>query len=197
MTRDSRIDDYIARQAPFAQPILNHLREVVHATSPDIEESIKWGMPAFNYSGKGLATMAGFKAHATFALWHGKEAIGEAGKAGAMGQFGRLTEVGDLPDRAALEAMVKAAAAQIKAGAPRRAKTSAKPPLEAPADLNAALDAAPTARATFDAFPPGCRREYIEWIVEAKRPETRAKRLAQAVEWMTEGKKRNWKYEQC
>ena len=199
MPRDPRVDAYIASKADFARPILEHLREAVHAACPEVEETIKWSMPSFTCKGRILAHMAAFKAHASFGFWQGKEVVGDTGAEGdAMGQFGRIASIDDLPDREALDQMIRKAAALLEAGpAPRKAKVAPKPALETPDDLKAALAAEPKASATFDAFPPGCRREYIEWVVEAKRPETRAKRVAQAVEWMAEGKKRHWKYEAC
>lgn len=199
MSRDTRIDDYIAKQAPFAQPILTHLRDAVHAACPDAEETIKWSMPAFVYKGRPLAHMAAFKAHATFGFWRGKEVLGETGaERDAMGQFGRIAAIADLPDHATLAALIRKAAALTDGGdKPTRAKAAPKASLAAPDDLLAALAANRTAAATFDGFPPGARRDYVEWVVEAKRPETRAKRVTQAVEWLAEGKKRHWKYEKC
>jgi uncharacterized protein YdeI (YjbR/CyaY-like superfamily) len=198
MSRDPRIDAYISRQADFARPILEHLRAAVHAACPEVEETVKWGMPHFLYKGQMLAGMGAFKAHATFGFWRGREVLGETGgERDAMGQFGRLTSVGDLPEPPALEAVIRKAMALAEAGPKPRPESQPKPPAETPDDLRDALAASPAAGATFEAFPPSCRREYVEWIVEAKRPETRAKRLAQAVEWMAEGKRRNWKYENC
>lgn len=198
MSRDPRIDAYIARQADFARPILEHLRRIVHAAVPEAEETIKWSMPHFTVGGRILAGMAAFKAHATFGLWNAVDALGEAGaKREAMGQFGRLVSIADLPDEEALKAVVRRAADAAAQGPKPRPKKPPKPDLPVPDDLRAAIDANPEAAATFDAFPPGGRREYCEWIVEAKRPETRASRIAQAVEWLAEGKKRNWKYEKC
>jgi len=197
MSRDSRVDDYIAKQADFARPILEQIRAVVHAASPEIGETIKWGMPVFMYKGKQLAGMAAFKEHATLGFWNRSGVRGEAAKDGAMGDFGRLTSVDDLPDEAELTALVEKAMALIDAGArPVRDKT-VKAPLEMPGDLAAALAANPAAQATYNAFPPSCQREYLEWVLEAKRPETRAKRIAEAVEMMAEGKRRHWKYESC
>ena len=199
MSRDPRVDAYIDRQADFARPILTHLRETVHAACPEVEETIKWGMPSFCYKGKILAGMAAFKAHATFGFWRSSEVLGEAGgERDAMGQFGRLTSVDQLPPPDALRALVQKAMAAIDAGPPpAKPKKAPKPELPTPDDLRAALDAAPKAAAVFDGFPPSCRREYVEWIVDAKRLETRQKRIAQAVGWMAEGKRRNWKYENC
>ena len=199
MSTDPRIDAYIVRQAEFARPILEHLRAAVHAACPEAEETLKWSMPHFLYKGQMLAGMAAFKAHATFGFWRAKEVLGETGaERDAMGQFGRLASVADLPPDDVLQALIRKAMALTDAGSrPARPKAAPKPELETPPELDAALSANPAARATFDGFPPSCRREYIEWVVEAKRPETRAKRLAEAVEWMAEGKRRNWKYEHC
>jgi uncharacterized protein YdeI (YjbR/CyaY-like superfamily) len=199
MSRDARIDAYIGRQADFARPILEHLRSIVHSACPDAEETLKWGMPHFLYKGQILAGMAAFKAHATFGFRRGREVLGETGaEREAMGQFGRLASIADLPpDDVLRDLVLKAMALTDSATRPARAKAAPKPEPETPPELDAALFANPAARATFDAFPPGCRREYVEWVAEAKRPETRGKRIAQAVEWMAEGKKRNWKYEKC
>ena len=199
MTRDPRIDAYIAARADFARPILEHLREAVHAACPEVEETIKWGMPHFTYKGGMFAGMAAFKAHATFGFWRAKEVLGETGaERDAMGQFGRLASVADLPPEDVLHKLIRKAMALTDAGArPARPKAAPKPELETPPELETALSAHPAARATFDGFPPSCRREYVEWVVEAKRPETRDKRVAQAVDWMAEGKRRNWKYENC
>lgn len=198
MSRDPRIDDYIARQADFARPILEHLRRVVHEAAPEVEETIKWSMPHFTYRGRLFAGMAAFKAHATFGLWQASAVLGETGsEREAMGQFGRIASLDDLPPEAELKAIIGRAAEQARQPPAPRPKKPPKPELETPPELNAALDSSPAARATFDAFPPSARRDYVEWVVESKRPETRDKRIAQAVEWMAEGKKRHWKYEKC
>ena len=198
MKPDPRVDAYIAARAEFARPILEHLRAAVHAACPEAEETIKWGMPHFLYQGQILAGMAAFKAHATFGFWRAKEVVGETGaERQAMGQFGRITKMEDLPEPAVLGELIRRAMALGDAGSkPVRGK-SAKPPVEVPADLRCALDACPAAAATFDGFPESCRREYADWVGSAKREETRAKRVVQAVEWMAQGKRRNWKYENC
>ena len=198
VSSDPRIDDYIGKQAPFAQPILWHLRAAVHRACPEADETLRWGMPSFGYKGQILCQMAAFKAHAVFGFWRSKEVTGEEESRTAMGQFGRLPSIDDLPDDASLDAMIGKAAALIDSGtkAPRPVKHP-KPDLAMPEDFAAALDAHSAARASYDAFPPSARRDYLEWVVEAKRPETRATRIAQAVEWMAEGKRRNWKYEKC
>lgn len=198
MSRDPRIDAYIAKSAPFAQPILDHVRAVVHRASPDIDEAIKWSMPFFDYHGAPLANMAAFKAHAAFGFWRRDGAGPEKESEGAMGQFGKLTSIADLPDDKTLIAMIHQAMALIDAGAKTmRAPKQPKPELAMPDDLRAALDAVPAAAGYFDAFPPGAQREYIEWVVEAKQPATRVKRIGQAVEWCAENKRRHWKYQNC
>ena len=199
MSRDPRVDAYIAKQADFAQPILKHLRETVHSACPGVEETLKWSMPSFLYKGKILAGMAAFKAHATFGFWRSSEVLGETGaERDAMGQFGRLTSLDDLPSPDQLMALVRKAMAAIDSGpAAPKPKKAPKPELPTPDDLRAALDSNAKAAATFEGFPPSCRREYVEWVTEAKRPETRAKRVAQTIEWLAEGKRRNWKYENC
>ena len=197
MSRDPRIDDYIAARAEFARPILDWLRARVHAVCPDVEESIKWSMPAFSHAGRPLANMAAFKAHATFGVWYRHDlSTGQEGE--AMGQYGRLTSIADLPDAAVIEDQVLRTMALIDDGTmPRRAAKPPKPEAEVPAALAEALARDAAAAATFDAFPPGCRREYCEWIGEAKRTETRDRRVAEAIAWLREGKRRHWKYQGC
>lgn len=197
MPRDTRIDSYIAGRAEFAQPILAWLRERVHAACPEAEESIKWSMPAFGYKGNPLANMAAFKAHASFGFWD-RQALATGKEGEAMGQYGRIESLDDLPSAEIFEGQVRDAVARIDAGQkPARAAKAPKPEAEVPPELAEALAGDAKAAAAFEAFPPGCRREYCEWIAEAKRPETRAKRVAEAVGWIGEGKRRNWKYEAC
>lgn len=194
--RDPRVDAYIAKAQPFARPILAHLRAAVHEACPDVEETIKWGMPSFTYHGI-LAGMASFKAHVAFGFWKGKLVTGEvAGADEAMWSFGRITSLDDLPPKRKLLALVKKAAKLNEQGetAPRAVK-HAKPALRTPADLSAALKAKAKAKAFWATLSPSAKRDYIEWITEAKQPATRAKRLAETVQWLGEGKRRNWKYE--
>jgi uncharacterized protein YdeI (YjbR/CyaY-like superfamily) len=197
MKTDPRVDAYIARQAEYAHPILVHLRGVIHEACPDCEETIKWSMPSFTYKGKILAGFAAFKAHATFGYWNDAMLSQDEKNRSAMGQFGRLTTLDDLPDRATLVALTRQSMALIDDGVKPPRTTARKAPFTVPQDLRAAIDAVPAAKAVFDGFPPSCQREYVEWVTEAKRDETRAKRLNQSVEWLAEGKKRNWKYENC
>lgn len=194
-TKDPRIDDYIARAQPFARPILKHVRKVVHAGCPAVAETMKWSFPHFEYHGI-LCSMAAFKAHCAFGFWKGGllSDVG-VGSAEAMGQFGRITSVDDLPDERTLVRLVARAAALNEQGttAPRP-KKHPKPPLATPADLLAALKRNRKALASFESFPPSHQREYVEWITEAKTDATRQRRLETAVAWMATGKRRNWKY---
>jgi uncharacterized protein YdeI (YjbR/CyaY-like superfamily) len=195
--RDRRIDAYIAQSAEFARPILTHLRAVVHEACPDVEETMKWSFPHFMHQGM-LCAMAAFKQHATFGFWRGSLVVGPSATAQkAMGQFGRIARLADLPPRTTIVRFVKKAAALNEAGVkPARKKTRVvKKAVAAPADLRAALQKNASARKTFDAFSPSHRREYVEWIVGAKREETRQRRVATAVAWMAEGKAQNWRYQ--
>ncbi len=197
MNRDERIDAYIADRAEFARPILQHIRAAVHAACPAVEESIKWGMPAFGYKGRPLANMAAFKAHATVGLAHAQQLRGDTERRDAMGDFGRVTSIADLPPTEELTDLIRQAAALIDAGVKEPRARKAKPPIDMPDDLAAALAAEPSAQARWDAFPPGCKREYLEWVTGAKRAETRAARIEKTVAQAAEGKKLNWRYEGC
>jgi Uncharacterized protein conserved in bacteria len=199
-SRDPRIDAYIARQADFARPILDHVREVVHEACPGVEETMKWSAPSFMHAGTILCGMAAFKQHASFGYWKHALVVGDDQPRNGMGSYGKLTSVAELPPKQQLLAHIRKAVQLNEAGirspaVSRNAKS--KPPVTVPEDLSAPLRRNAKAKATFDGFPPGQQREYVEWITEAKRDETRQKRLVQAVEWMAEGKRRNWKYERC
>ena len=195
MARDPRVDAYIARAKPFAQPILKRIRSAVHAGCPDVTETIKWSVPAFDYKGP-LAGMAAFKAHCIFGFWKGAlMKTTPKGKEGeAMGQFGRFESVDDLPTAAALVRMVKEAKSLADAGVKAPRTRTVKPPLKAPASMLAAIKKNKKAAAAYEAFSPSHKREYIEWITDAKSDETRSRRLTTAIEWMAQGKSRNWKY---
>lgn len=191
--RDPRVDAYIEKSAAFARPVLTRLRTIIHATCPDVEETIKWGSPHFDYRGS-LCGMSAFKAHCAFGFWKGSLIV-ENPSDEAMGQLGRITSVKDLPSQRTLVAWIRQAMKLnedgIKVPRPSREK---RPEAKVPADLRKALAKSTKARAAFKGFSPSHRREYVEWIEEAKRPETRQRRIASAVEWMSEGKSRNWKY---
>ena len=205
---DPRIDAYIAKSQPFAQPILNHLRELVHKACPGVVEAIKWSRPFFEYKGVILGNMSAFKEHCSFGFW-GEEisaVLREAKvlKPDAMGSLGRLTRMEDLPSDKEMLALLRKAVAFIDSGqytSPIAARNKVvKAPaaaIEAPPEFTKALKANRKASAAFAAFSPSCKREYVEWIADAKRAETRDKRIATAIDWISEGKQRNWKYQNC
>ena len=195
MSREPRIDAYIAKAQPFARPILEQLRERVHAVVPDVEEAMKWGHPTYLRNGRIVFGAAAFKEHAAVNFWRGQE-LGLSRSAGGMGQFGRLTSVDDLPGN--LDEMIATAAElSTNAPAPRKPAHAPKPTPEMHPDFAAALERAPKAKAALGGFAPSAQRDYLEWIAEAKQDATRQKRIATAVEWLGEGKRRNWKYEKC
>jgi uncharacterized protein YdeI (YjbR/CyaY-like superfamily) len=202
--RNPKVDAYLDTVAPFALPILLHLRALVHKACPDIEETMKWGRPFFVYQETIMANVSAFKEHCSFGFWGQEmgEALNAAGvlKGDAAGSFGRITTKKDLPSDAVMLGLIRHAAKLIESGestsiiAGRPARKAVKPPMEVPPEFAAALKKDKKAAAVFDAFSPSCKREYVEWITDAKRIETRDKRIATAVEWIAEGKQRHWKY---
>jgi uncharacterized protein YdeI (YjbR/CyaY-like superfamily) len=197
-TTDPRVDEYIANAAEFAQPILTHLREVIHAACPEVKETIKWSMPNFDYHGI-MCNMAAFKQHCAFGFWKAELLLADEDDKGkeAMGQFGRITSVKDLPSKKVLTAYVKKAMKLNEAGVKVARPKAAPRELVVPDYFIAALEASPAAYEAFNKFSTSAKRDYCEWLTEAKTEATRDKRMAQAVEWIAEGKKRNWKYENC
>lgn len=198
MKIDPRIDAYIARAAPFAQPILKHVRDRVHAAAPQAEETLKWSHPTFTVEGKILLGMAAFKAHAIINFWRGQELRGDDASRDAMGQFGKLTAVDELPADEEFDSLIREAVQLTKtAPAPRKTKHEPKPPPEMHPEFAKALAANPKSKAALDGFPPSAQRDYLEWISEAKQDATRQKRIDTAIEWLAEGKRRHWKYQNC
>lgn len=200
---DPRIDAYIQRAAPFAQPLLQHFRALVHKAVPEAEETLKWGMPYFTTHGSILCGMAAFKQHCAFPF---RKGVVDDAREGAMGQFGRVAKRSDLPSDKALMGFMKQAAKlnAEKKSAPRkpasasatRAKAkAANTAVKVPPVFARALAKNAAAKKQFQAFPPGKKRDYVEWIAEAKSDDTRERRSTTAVEWIAEGKSRNWKYE--
>jgi uncharacterized protein YdeI (YjbR/CyaY-like superfamily) len=202
-THSPKVDAYIAKAAPFAQPILTHLRALMHAAAPGVTEEIKWSRPFFVYNGVILGNLSAFKAHCSFGLW-GQETAQQlradgVASAEGMGSFGKITALGDLPGDRQLRAYIKAAASRIATG--ERTRSIVRPQVRVakaepviPPELAAALKAS-KATDRFAAMSPSCRREYCDWIAQAKREETRLKRAATAAEWIAAGKGRNWQYE--
>ena len=198
---DTRIDAYIAQSADFARPVLEHLRRLIHKGCPGVEETMKWSFPHFQYKGAILCSMAAFKQHCAFGFWKASllkdpEGVLQIKDREAMGHLGNITSRKDLPSDKILLAFIKEAAI-LNEEKIRTVKKKAAPKKELPlpAALMAALKKNKKALAAFEAFAPSHRREYIEWITEAKTEETRDKRIATAIEWLAEGKSRHWKYQ--
>jgi uncharacterized protein YdeI (YjbR/CyaY-like superfamily) len=199
--KDKRIDAYIIASAPFAQPILNYLREVVHIACPDVEETMKWSFPHFDYSGEILCSMAAFKKHCSFGFWKASimkdpngllQIIGKT----SMGSLGQLTSLSDLPSNKILIQYIKAAAKLNKEGVKLAARTKAgeKKELVVPDYFQKALNKNKKALKTFDDISTSNKRDYVEWVTGAKTDDTRSRRLETSIEWLAEGKIRNWKY---
>lgn len=198
MKKDPRIDAYIAKAQPFAQPILMHLRERVHALAPEAEEDMRWNAPAFIHSGQILLGLASFKAHMAVYFWRAEELFDKDVKDEAMGQLGKVKSLDDLPPPAELDDLIRRGAKlAATTKPPKRPKGGTKAPAKPSPEFAAALEAAPAAKAHYDAFTNSQQREYCDWIADAKREATRDKRIATAIEWISEGKKRNWKYQNC
>lgn len=200
--KDSRIDDYIGKAQPFAKPVLKKLRELIHKGIPEIEETIKWGMPFFDYHGN-VCSFASFKEHAVFGFWKYKLLIDpkdylqeNASKGGgAMGNFGRIKSFKDLPpDKVIINFLKQAKDLNEKGIKLPPKKKSTKTELKIPDFILNALKKNIRAEKTFHNFSPSQKKEYLEWITEAKTEVTRSRRLKTALEWMSEGKSRNWKY---
>jgi len=203
--RDPRVDAYIAKSADFAKPILTHLRNLLHDNCPSVEETMKWSFPHFMYKGRSdrdpriLCSMASFKQHCAFGFWYVDNVTGDQQAAPAMGQYGRITSLSDLPKDKALVGQIKEAIKVHDEGLKARSapRQPAKKELEISDYLTAALKKNKKAMATFEGFNYSNKKEYVEWITDAKTEETRKKRLDTAIEWMSEGKVRNWKYIKC
>ena len=191
--KDLRVDAYIKRAAPFARPILKHLRKIVHAGCPNVEETIKWSSPFFERNGI-VCFMAAFKEHCAFGFWKGALIFGAENK-GAMRQFGRITSVDDLPNERQLIGFIRKAAALNEAGIKKlRPRSRVKQKVSVPSDLKAALRKNSKARKAFENFSYSHRKEYVDWITDAKREETRKRRLQTAIRWLSQGKPQNWNY---
>ena len=196
-TRDKRVDAYIEKSAEFARPILRHLRELVHDACPEVQEEMKWSFPHFTYKGM-FASMAAFKEHCAFGFWKGEQVVGTDAKAKeAMGSFGRITALADLPAKKTLIAYLKKAKQLNDDGVKAVRRKTEKKPLVVPAELTRALKTSKKARECYAGFSPSQQREYADWIAEAKTDATREKRLASTLEWLAEGKTRYWKYQNC
>lgn len=204
MPTDPRVDQYIANAAEFAKPILRDLRELIHEVCPEISEDMKWSRPAFLHRGKILCGIVAFKAHCSFYVFQteiGKELREQGGYAEFADRLTRITQSADLPPRKNLSQFIREAVRLLDKSmfdpVPRKRSAEPKPEPGVPDDLAVALRMNKTAAQAFESFSKSHRREYIEWITEAKREDTRQKRIATALEWLAEGKPRNWKYMNC
>jgi uncharacterized protein YdeI (YjbR/CyaY-like superfamily) len=199
--KDKRIDAYISKAQDFARPVLNHIRAIVHKACPDVEETMKWSFPHFDYKGEMMCSMASFKQHCAFGFWKAalledKKNVIEKTEREAMGHFGRITSVKDLPSDRVFISLIKQAMKLNDEGIklPPKAKATTAKELKIPAYFSSALKSNKKAFSTFNKFSPSSKKEYVEWIAEAKTEETRERRLETAIEWIAEGKVRNWKY---
>jgi len=200
-TKNKAIDTYISKSQDFAKPILSHLRDLVHITCPDVEEKMKWSFPHFDYKGEMMCSMAAFKQHAVFGFWKAAlmkdPALLETAKSEvAMGHLGRITSLKELPADKKIIAWIKEAMELNDKGIklPSKPKATDKKEITVPEYFEKVLVKNKKASATFNAFSYSHKKEYIEWVTEAKTEETRNKRMVQAIEMMAEGKSRNWKY---
>jgi uncharacterized protein YdeI (YjbR/CyaY-like superfamily) len=202
-SKDKRVDEYIKNAQPFAQPVLTHFRKLIHKACPNVVETIKWGMPFFDYKGP-YCSMAAFKNHAVFAFWKAKlltdkkgylaKRSNEGGE--SMGHLGRITSVNQLPPDSVIIDFLKQAKDLNEKGIklPVKPKNTSKTELIIPEYFLVALNKSKKAKSVFESFSPSHKKEYVEWITEAKTEETRNKRLKTALDWIAEGKIRNWKY---
>ncbi|MFN3916173.1 MAG: YdeI/OmpD-associated family protein [Flavobacteriales bacterium] len=199
MKKGSRVDAYITNSAEFAQPILSHFRNLVHECSPETSETIKWGSPCFEYKGM-ICSMASFKAHCNFSFWKGKELNDKHGVLipvgnTAMMSFNKIKSINDLPEDSIIKDLIIQAIEQNKKEIPKIQKTKTSKELEMPKFILDALKTNTEIEKTFHNFSYSHKKEYIEWICEAKKEETKSKRVETMLEWLSEGKSRNWKYE--
>ena len=200
--KDKAIDNYIAKSANFAKPILLHIRELVHEACPEVEEKMKWSFPHFDYKNEMMCSMAAFKQHAVFSFWKAAlmkdpMLLDNARSESAMGHLGRITSLKDLPPDKKMLGYIKEAMKLNELGIklPSRTKSAEKKELIVPDYFSNAVNKNKKALLAFEKFPYSHKKEYVEWVTEAKTEETRNNRLATALEWMAEGKSRLWKYE--
>lgn len=200
MSTDKRIDAYIAKSAEFAKPILEHIRKIVHKNCPNVEETMKWSFPHFDYKGEMLCSMASFKEHCSFGFWKAslmedKENIFTSESKSGMGHFGKIQSVKDLPPAKIMGEYIKQAMKLNDDGVKIKAKKAAeKPPLVIPDYFLKAIHKNKAAKAAFEKFSPSFKKDYVQWLEDAKTEDTRNKRMETAIEWIAEGKGRNWKY---
>lgn len=202
MAADKRIDTYIEKAQEFARPILEHIRTIVHKACPEVEETMKWSFPHFDYKGEMMCAMASFKQHCALNFWKASlmkdpEKLFTVAENSGMGNMGKIRSLKDLPSAKVLTAYIKEAMKLNDEGIKIKAKkTEAKTAIAVPAYFKTALNKNKAAKAVFDKFAPSHIKEYVLWLEDAKTEETRNKRMKTAMEWIAEGKGRNWKYVQ-
>lgn len=200
MVKSVQVDQYILKSPDFAQIILDHIRFLVHSACPDIQEQIKWGFPNFIYKGKILCHMAAYKQHCSFGFWNSEhledqhQILQKIGKT-SMGQIGRIESIEQFPDGDIVFDLLKSAMHQIDSGIVPKKSSKASKPVDLPEILISALNQAPEAKAHFERFTASQKREYIDWIKDAKADATKERRLQTIIEWVSEGKTRQWKYQ--
>lgn len=202
--KDKRVDDYISKSAEFAKPVLKHLREIIHKACPDVQETMKWSFPHFDYQNEMMCSMAAFKQHCAFGFWKASimkdpEKILTLKERDAMGHLGQIKSLQDLPSDKVLAKYIREAVKLNKDGVklPSKAKSPEMKTIVIPDYFKNILKKNKKAEKTFEEFSYSHKKEYVQWITEAKTEETREKRISTAIEWLSEGKKRNWKYEKC
>lgn len=191
------VDNYIAKAPEFARPICEALRKLIHKAAPELRETIKWSSPCFE--GRGLICGLGaFQKHVRLFFFKGAQVpdpdgVFADGEDNASGRSAKFFSLEEIPVKK-LERLIRAAAqldAEGKVKPPPRAR---RPELPMPKEFAATLKRSPKARTYFETLSPSCRREYVEWISAAKRDETRERRLAEAIEMLSEGRRRNEPY---
>lgn len=195
-----KVDEYIEKSPDFAKPILNYLRETIHEVCPDAEEAIKWKFPTFMYKGKILCSMTSFKQYCSLGFWlHGEmktlQEIDSTAEKSSMFSLGKLTKMEDLPSKPQLKKAILEAMELTEMGVTMKRAAPTKTETEVPDYFKEALQQNEKALEVFENKSPSFRKEYIMWITEAKTEATRNKRMEQSLEWIAEGKGRNWKYE--
>lgn len=194
------VDEYIEKSPDFSKPILNYIREIVHEFCTDAEEAIKWKFPTFMYKGKILCSMVSFKAYCSMGFWlHGemqtiKNLETDVEKTN-MFSLGKITKLEDLPSKPQLKKIILEAMELTDMGVKLKKAAPTKTETAVPDEFQNVLDQNKKVLEIFQKASPSFRKEYINWITEAKTETTRNKRMEQAIEWISEGKGRNWKYE--
>jgi len=195
--KNPAVDAYINKSKPFAKPILKHLRKIIHKACPKVTEDIKWGAPFYLYQDRILCATMAFKAHCAIVFWKSALIRKEMGQkaVGDLKSLRRISLLEELPSERELLAYIKLAMHfnEPSTKLPPREKRS--DPLKIPRELTYALRANPKAFKNFNSFTPSKKKDYIFWITGAKTEETRERRLEISVDWISEGKSRNWKYE--